>query len=155
MGLFSGIRDAELFERGKFLKPSFYGTLLIKRTIAKETMRSGLAFIVEFEVVSTNMPDEHPVGSKVSWFQKMTDKTVAFPSIKAFAAAVAGYEIHQKDQIEEEVAPALEELLDAAVENETDNDLVGLCVNVQTEHTKTQRGLDFTRHLWMPYRGSE
>ncbi len=153
MGLFSGIGDAPLFDRGVYIKPGFIGTLEVKRTIAKKTLKSGIGFIVEFEVINSNM-EEHPVGSKATWFQKMSDMTVALPAIKAFAAALSGYELHNKEAIEAEVAPELEEQLDIAVADEDgtegNNPFVGLTINLQTESTKTSKGFDFTRHNWSP-----
>ena len=150
MGLFDNIGSAELFERGKYLPPDFVGVLQIKKTIAKETRRSGTGFIVEFEVVESNREDV-PVGGKCTWFQGMTDKTVAFPSIKEFCAAVAGYDPStQKEEIDAEVSPVLEEMLTTATTNPADNDLTGCNVAVETFNKKTQKGSDFTVHRWKP-----
>lgn len=175
MSLFDGIQDAELFERGKFLSGKceackgkgvdsegkicqacegigkFRGVLEVKRTIAKETVRSGIGFIVEFEIVESNMRTAHPVGSKCTWFQKMSDKTVAFPAIKAWAAAVAGYQVHEREAIEADVSPMLEKTLTHATDNPADNDFVGVLVRVETEMIKTRNDKDFTRHDWQPY----
>lgn len=168
MGLFDGIAEAELFERGRYLPPGFHGVLEVKRTIAKETVRSGIGFIVEFEVMRVDRPgqgynpgdadnkvDKHelaPVvkGEKRTWFQKMGDKTVAFPSIKAWAAAVSGYAAHEKDAIESEVAPHLESVLTHATDNPADNDFVGCRVEVDTSKTTTRNDREFTRHEWIP-----
>jgi len=155
MGLFDGIQDAEIFERGRFLPGGFRGVLEVKRTIAKETIRSGIGFIVEFEVVESNLPDQVQVGSKCTWFQKMSDRTVAFPAIKAWAAAVGGYHSYQKDEIEDEVAPELEGALTHATDNPADNDFVGCLVRVETDMIKTRNDRDFTRHDWQPYDDAE
>ena len=154
MGLFEGIEDAEIFERGKYLAGGFRGVLECQRTIAKETIKSGLGFIVEFNVIETNMPDAHPIGSRCTWFQKMSDKTVAWPAIKVWAAAMSGYGAHQKEEIEREVSPALKGLLNAATSSPADNDLVGIRVCVETEQVKTKNDKDFTRHTWAPYQGA-
>lgn len=151
MGMFEGIEDAEIFERGKYVKGGFRGVVEVTKTIAKQTLKSGVAFIVELRVVETNMPADHPIGSKATWFQKMTDKTVAFPAIKEWAAALAGYEKHEKDEIDEEVAPHLAKTLDNATENPTDNDFVGCLVRLETEQIKTRNERDFTRYDWSPY----
>lgn len=173
MGLFDGINEAELFERGRYLPPGFRGVLEVKRTIAKETVRSGIGFIVEFEVVRVDRPGQGyndgdaannvprhelaPVvrGEKRTWFQKMTDLNVAFPAIKAWAAAIAGYEMHEKEAIDAEVAPELEGAMNRATENPSDNDFVGCLVKLETEATKTGKGLDFTHHNWAPYEERE
>lgn len=170
MGLFDGINEAELFERGRYLPPGFRGVLEVKRTIAKETVRSGIGFIVEFEVVRVDRPGQGyndgdaannvprhelaPVvrGEKRTWFQKMGDKTVAFPSIKAWAAAMSGYASHEKEAIENEVAPHLEGVLTHATDNPADNDFVGCRVEVETIAHKTKKsGSDFTIHNWIPW----
>lgn len=151
MGLFDGIESAEMFERGKFIPGDFVGVLEIKRTIAKETIKSGIGFIVEMAVVETNMPDTMPEGSACTWFQKMSDKTVAFPSIKAWAAAVAGYHSHDKAAIEAELAPELGNVLTMATDNPADNDFVGQTVRLETHMIKTRNGRDFTVHTWSPH----
>ncbi len=171
MGLFDGIGEAEIFERGKYFPPGFRGVLEVKRTIAKETVKSGIGFIVEFEVIEVARPgtgynagDEHNdkivkhelapvvVGEKRTWFQGMNDKTVAFPSIKEWAAAVAGYNPGtDKDAIEAEVAPELSKELGVATDNPADNDFCGQYVCVETSHKLTKKKNDFTVHVWTPY----
>lgn len=151
MGLWSGIKDADTFERGKYMQPGFHGLVRVRRTMAKETRKSGVAFIVELEVITTNMPDKHPEGSKGTWFQKMTDKAVAFPAIKAFASACAGIPVHDKETIKREIDPHLEAIMDAATENEEDNDFIGVTLILDTEQIKTQKNQDFTRYDFSPY----
>lgn len=148
MGLFSGIDKAEISEKGKYIAPGFVGKLRVRRTLAKDSIKSGLAFIVEFDVLETNL-DEHPVGSSATWYQKMTDKTVAFPSIKAFVAAASGVHMGDRDAMQE-ISQEMEDILDEATTNETDNALVGQEVRVETFSTKTKKGFDFTRHNWLP-----
>jgi hypothetical protein len=147
--MFSGIENAEIFERGNYIVPNYRGILEVKSVIKKKTRRSGEAFIVEFEVITSNR-DEHPVGSKVTWFQKLSDTMVAFPSIKALVAALCGFESFQKSEIEATVSPNLDNLLTEACKSPSKNDLVGQKVSVVTTQIKTQKGLDFTRHDWQP-----
>jgi len=162
MGLFDGIDQAEVFERGRYLPPEFRGVLEVKRTISKETKRSGIGFIVEFEVVSverSGKPDHELspviVGQKRTWFQKMSDKTVAFPAVLAWAAGVAGYEAHDKAKIEEEVASGLGDILNHATDNPADNDFVGALVAVETSQITTRNDREFTRHDWIPHEDPE
>jgi len=152
MGLFDGIEDAEIFERGKFLPPAFVGVLEVKRTIAKESIKSGVGFIVEFEVIESNVPDKVPVGSKATWWQGMTDRTVAFPAIKEFVAVLSGFERHQKQEIEAEVSPVIRGVLDHATEHPDDNDLIGCRIVCETVNKRTKNDRDFTLHLWSPYK---
>lgn len=155
MGLFTGIEKAEISERGKYLLPGFIGKLKIKRTLAKNSIKTGLAFIVECEVVETNgLRDDdgkelYPIGSSVTWYQKMQDRTVAFPAIKAFVAAASG--VHPGDSAGmAEINAEMENILNEATENEANNALVGQIVKLETVATKTKKGYDFTRHNWSP-----
>ncbi len=157
MGMFKGIEDAPIYERGKFFKAGFRGELEVKKTVLQETLKSGDAFIVEFEILTSNMPDEHPVGSRGTFFQKMSDKTVAFPSITALIATLSGFALHQREAIKSEVSPNLDDILTRAIKNpdgedstQEQNDLIGLTVHLETEAVKTQKGADFTRHNWYP-----
>lgn len=146
-----GIGEAESFERGKYVPGDFVGVLEIKKTIMKETIKSGIGFIVEMQVIETNMPDAMPEGSACTWFQKMSDKTVAFPAIKSWAAAVAGYHSHDKAAIEAELAPELSNVMLMATDNPADNDFVGQTVRLETHMIKTRNGRDFTVHTWGPH----
>ena len=156
-GPFSGISDAEIFERGKYMKGGFRGAVEVVRTVLKQTRASGIAFIVELRVVETNMPEDHPVGSKGTWFQKMSDASVALPSIKAWAAACGGYHAHEKDEIEKEVEPELEAMLENATKagNETNNAFTGIVLALETEQIKTKNDRDFTRYDFSPYEDAE
>jgi hypothetical protein len=149
MGLWDGIEDAELFERGVYLKGGFIGTVEIERTLVKHTRSSGDAFIVEMRVIKSNM-DEHPVGQKVSWFQKLQDKDVALPAIKEWAAACAGYQVTQKEEIKTEVDPVLKEMMEIATDNPDDNDFTGIRLHVETNQILTKNNREFTRHNWAP-----
>ena len=150
MGVWDGIEDAETFERGNYVKGGFIGVVEIKKTIVKQTRASGPAFIVEMEVIETNM-EEHPVGQKVTWFQKLTDKDVAFPSVAEWAAAVAGLDPNNKEVVKTEVSPVLKEAMDHATNNPSDNDFIGQKVRLQTDQIKTKNDRDFTRYTWQPY----
>jgi hypothetical protein len=169
MGLFDGIDKAEVFERGRFFPPGFRGVVRVKRTISKETRASGIGFIVEFEVVRVDYPGKgyNPgdadnnvtkhelspvlVGEKRTWFQKMSDKDVAFPAVLAWAAGLAGYASHEKDAIESCVAPGLGKDLNHATDNPAENGFTDLCVALATSDKKTKKGNDFTVHEWIPY----
>lgn len=151
MGLWDGIESAEIFERGNYIKPGFKGVVEIMRTIGKETRASGLAFIVELKIVQTNMSEEHPVGQKGTWFQKMTDRTVAFPAVAAWAAACAGYEPHQKDAIKAEVMPHLRETMKHATDNPSNNTFIGCKLRLETVQLTTKKEQEFTRYDFGPY----
>ena len=151
MGLWDGIESAEIFERGNYVVGGFNGVVMVMRTLGKETRSSGLAFIVELKVMSTNLPEEHPVGQKATWFQKMTDKSVAFPAIAAWAAACAGYQPHEKERIKADVFPHLRETMKHATDNPDDNSFIGVQLRLQTTMVTTKKGGDFTRYDFSPY----
>lgn len=148
MGLFAGIEKAQISQRGKYLPANFVGTLAVKRTLHRDTLKGGKAFIVEFEVITSNI-ETNPVGSDVSWYQAL-DKLGAESAIKLFAAACAGYHRSQQQEIETEVAPGLDEMLTDCCQSPDDNALTGTLVDVKTWLKKTQKGLDFTQHDWSP-----
>lgn len=158
MGLFDGIENAEIFERGKFLPPGFAGVLEVKRTLSKDSLKSGVGFIVEFAVAQVDRPGQpdhelSPVvlGEKRTWWQGMTDQTVAFPACLEFMAALSGYQRHEKDAIEAGVKPHVRETLNHAVKNPDENDLIGCQVRLETSHKITKKGSDFTVHTWSPH----
>lgn len=150
MGLWDGLDKAQTFEKGTFLKPGVY-TLRIKTCLDKMTRKSGQAYIVEFEVLASSN-SEHPVGTSVTWFQKMADRDVAFGAIKEFLAAVYQKDLRQKtekEDFERTIAPSLPAIADASTKT---NSLAGQVVNVEVTQIKTQKNLDFSRHAWSPFR---
>ena len=151
MGLWDGIENAEIFERGNYMTAGYTGVVEVMRTIGKETRSSGLAFIVELKVLTTNMPEDHPVGQKGTWFQKMTDKSVAFPAVAAWAAACAGYQPHDKEAIKADVFPHLREEMKKATDSPDDNSFIGAQLRLQCTGVVTKKGGDFTRYDFAPY----
>lgn len=150
MGLWSGIGEAEIFERGNYMSSGFEGQVQIKRTLVKHTRKVGDAFIVNFTIITTNQPEQHSVGSMGSWFQKLIDKNVAFSACKQFVAACAGIAAHEKERLKQELDPIIEEALDAATENETDNAFINSIVFLRCVQTTTRDGNSFTRYDWFP-----
>lgn len=170
MGIFSGdaatgrkgLAQGQVFERGTYLTANPGGSaydLEIVKCIGKKARKAGESFIVEFRVLSARdlAPQDfgpgaaqvrNPVGSKATWFQKLSDADIAFGAIKEFLYAVGGF-----DDIRAASAAmdsTIEQTADAAVS--TANILAGRKVHVETQMVKTQAGKDFTRHTWSPYR---
>lgn len=156
--LFEGLGGAQIFDRGKYFKPNFDGVVIVRKTLAKATRNKGIAFIVELEVEQSNLPQDHPVGSKGTWFQKLIDKDVAFPAIKVWAAACGGFHSHQKDEIEQTLCcinpetnnVLLDDLVNYAVHNPDTNDFVGQRLRLATQQVKTKNNTDFTRYDFSP-----
>lgn len=149
MGLWSGLAKANMFEKGRYMKPDFSGIVEVRRTLVNEGRKHD-AFIVEFLIVTTNMEEEHPVGEKFTWYQKLTDKDTAFSAIKQWCAAMSGIHAHEKARIKDDLEPIIEEIMDEATENETDNMFIGLQVKLVTVQTTTRDGGPFTRYDWIP-----
>jgi hypothetical protein len=150
MGIWDGIEDAEIFDRGNYVKPGFHGTVEVKKTIAKNTRQSGLAFICEMVVLTTNMPEAHPIGQKVTWFVKLANKDTAFPNVAAWAAACAGFDPHDRENVKTNVMPLLKDLMNHATDNPDDNEFVGQKLKLETVATLTKDKRDFTRYDFMP-----
>jgi hypothetical protein len=145
-----GIGSAEIFERGRYFTAGFKGLVLIKRTIVRDTRGKGMAFICEMEVVTTNMPAEHPIGSKGTWFQKLVDRDIAFPAIAAWAAACAGYEPHQREAIKADVMPLLQDLMKEATDSPDANTFTGTTLLLETVQVTTKKNTPFTRYDFSP-----
>lgn len=148
--LWDGLEDAEIFERGKYMEANFIGIVEMKKTLAKETLKNGMAFIVEMEVIKTNMPDKHPEGQKVTWYQGLKDKTVAFPSIAAWAAACLGINPKGDKAKLKEVQPLLPEAMKEATDSPEDNPFIGVQLKLSTFMVKTKKGGDFTVYDFEP-----
>jgi len=146
----SGLASAPVFERGAYAKPGNY-KVKIERILTKQTQKSGLGFIVEMVILESDNP-HHQIGSKVTWFQKMQNQSIAFSSIKAFIAAIFGFDLNNaahKAQFDTDVSPRIEGLMLAA---EQDASIIGgRTVRLEVRQTKTQRGMDFSQHVFSPW----
>lgn len=146
---FSGVENAQIFERGNFLPPGGKYRLRVMRTIVKKTRKSGDAFIAEFEVIESDL-DEVKVGSRYSWFQKLVDTDVAFPAIKEFIATLLGFDVRDKEGMKEFNGKVKSVLQEASEEysKEEDHPLHGLEILCETYQKETKQGKDFTVHSW-------
>ena len=148
MGVFDGLRNAKVFERGVFISKAGSFKVRVDKILTKDTRKSGNCFIVEQTVLETSCAD-YPVGSKVTWLQKLTDKDVAFSALKPFFYACLGLRYPEdKVKIEATVDPVLEQLADDAEKNGTLN---GKVLNLQTSMIVTkEKKQNFTVHNWTP-----
>lgn len=148
--IWDGIEDAEIFERGRYVDAGFQGVVEMVRTIGKSTRKSGLAFIVEMKVISSNLP-QHPVGQKVTWYQGLRDQDVAFPAIAKWAGACAGFDPNSdKDKIKAEVQPDLKRMLGQATHSPDDNDFIGIKCFLSTSSRTSGKGVVITNYEFAP-----
>jgi hypothetical protein len=146
---FSGIENAQTFERGKFFPPDGTFYLKVDKTLVKQTRKSGAGFIAEFIVLGSTHSDVN-AGDKRSWFQKMADKDVAFPAIKEFMGALLGFSKDDKDEwkvFESKITGFLKEATDYEGKAE-DHPLHGMTIKLTTWNKLTNNGKDFTVHDW-------
>ena len=139
---FSGLAKARtLAERVPFFPPHFQGLVIIKHCKLWDG-DNGQAFIVEFEVKSTNLPDVR-VGERRSWYVKMgtpKEREMADPNIKQFAfAALEARTEADKARLE----PHLNELMLAACSEEQ-----GMTDTVVQLNTMMNRAGTFTKHYF-------
>lgn len=148
----SQIGTAPIFERGNYFNPGRYKLRLL-RCLSKQTQKSGIAFIAEFEVLESDNP-AHPIGSKGTFFVKMQQQQQAFSNILEMMAALLGFDITNKEhvaQIDQQLRPQLAALM-TALETQGVAVLNGReTISVETRKKLTQRNTEFTLHTWAPW----
>lgn len=160
MGNFSGIGETEIYEKGVFFASGGSYELEVMNILLKDTQRSGLGFIVEFRILEVKGDEaraKHPDGSKGTWFQKMTDKTVALPSIKEFMVALMKIDRNDQEDMEEfndTLEPTLDEMT-APVEAGDEHPLRGERVHLETYTKLTKKNVEFTVHNWSESRPTD
>lgn len=152
MGVFGGIKEAQ--ENGKlpWLSPGFQGDVNIDRMVYKITRGKGEpAVITEFTVLSTNMPKEHPVGSRRSWYQSMKEKQTGLGALKGFLYGVFGAaktDVAKRAMVDDRS----EEVLDEAVGEK--QVLANKRLHVQCDTIQKKDKTDFTLYTWGPFKGT-
>ncbi len=140
--LWAGLNGATVFENGVYLSEGSFDLEII-RCISKKTQKSGLAFIVEVEVLSSTV-SEHPVGSKRTWFQSMKNLNVGFNAVAGFLLKIFGLDNNAARK--HDFFPYLEAFVPRMVTSEI-NILAGMYIHCECTEIKTkERQLDFTRH---------
>ena len=148
----SHIGQAPIFERGNYFNPGRYKLRLL-RCLSKQTQKSGIGFISEFEVLESDNP-VHPIGSKGTYFVKMAQQQQAFSNIKEMLVAILGFDITNREhivQIERDLAPQLGSLM-TALESQGTSVLNGReTVAVECRPILTKANKEFTLHVWSPW----
>jgi len=143
MGLFAGIKDAQVGSGGVYFQPGKYIVELLKVFVMRGRNKEDF-FIAECRVVESDNV-KHPVGHKASWVVKLS-QDMAMGNIKGFIAAANDIDPHETETVNEEVT---EEVVEYAVSD--DNPLAGVHVGLQctTIITKKEKK-EFTKHEWSP-----
>lgn len=149
LDIWAGLESAPTFERGTFLPPGFQGVVQIAKCLVKATQQSGICLIVEVEVMSSNNGTDPP-GSLRSWIVKLDNKAVALPNVKAWVYAVLG--LQQSNPNDAPRCQAVDQVIKGLVNLACSerNAFRGALVNLETTHTTTKTGGDFTVHKWTP-----
>jgi hypothetical protein len=148
----SQIGSAPIFERGNYFNPGRYKLRLL-RCLSKQTQKSGVAFIAEFEVLESDNP-AHPIGSKGTFFVKMQNAQQGFSNILEMMVAILGFDISNPEhlrQIETQLKPQLAQLM-TALETQGTTVLQGReTVSVECRIILTKANKEFTLHVWAPW----
>jgi hypothetical protein len=157
MSFFSGTNNLDPSSKLPFFPVDFNGLLRIDKCKGIEPRDGGKAFIVEFTVFESNLP-EVSVGSRRSWYQKIPVKDVetAHGACIAFLYAALGLDsTKDKEKIEADIKPKQDEWLNKLVNEDPKkgpvNIAAGEFVRLQTFNKKKKKdGSDFTVHTFSP-----
>src|SRR5690606_28374806 len=150
-----GVKDADIFGRGRYLKDGKYKLKLLKM-FTYETRNKGAALIVDFEVMDSDN-DEIAVGSKRNWWQGLSDKDIAFPAVKEFMISLFNVNLsdpEEEKQFSEELPEVLEKATDEKWKDKPDDEhpLHGMTIAVECYTKQTvKKKVDFTVHDWEPW----
>jgi len=158
--LFPGLADAEVSERGAYMKPGHY-LVRVKKAIYKTVRKGYDAFILEFVVEQSNyqsalqtavqayngqqynlvelnklLPNQ--VGETASWFQSLADKAIGWGSVKGFAAQILG-----ADPKDPTFRRDVEGFLSSCI---TQGAINGKLLPLEVVTIKKKDGGDFSRH---------
>lgn len=151
MGLFDGLPEAQMSEGGVYFELGTYD-LEVQRCLIKQSRKSGLLFTVEFKILASTVPNQPP-GTSVTWQQKMQDQAVAFGAIKAFVAALCGFDPkNDAARIQAELNPHIARITDEAVT--AANTFAGRRIRAETYEKRTGSGKDIILPHWHPYTGA-
>lgn len=153
MGLFDGLKDAQVFEGGNYLGLGIYDLEVI-RCLVKPSRASGMVFIAELRVLSSTNQAQPP-GVTVGFVQKMQDQAIAFAAIKEFVVALMGFDMKEdKERIVRELDPQIGALTDAAIGPQ--NIFAGRRIHAETYEKETKtRKIKIVLPRWSPYAGEQ
>lgn len=153
---FQGIGDVEITDNLPKLRGGFVGDVRIMRIEAKRTNTAGDRVFVEFDIVSSNSPQLHPPGQRMSWGVGIGDTEIkrnkAKQNLQKFTAAAAGINTGDTAQLNA-LKPQMDGMINAALAAPDQNAYIGRLVHVETNDITTKSGNAFVVHNWSPYIG--
>ena len=135
MGIFSGIKDAQVSSGGVYFIPGLYPEVEIEACKMIFTRKKEELFVAECKIIASDVPERGP-DMHASFTANVTKHDAALGNIKGFMAA--GFNCSQ-DEITEAVA---EEVVSER------QPLAGVRLRLEAVNTKTRDGGDFTKHVW-------
>jgi hypothetical protein len=151
MGAFSGIGNAQVWNQGgNYLAPDGEYLLAIRKMQVIKTRAKGLAFVVNFKVLESSLPNLVPVGSSADWFQSLQDPDIGLSSVKGFMAALLAVNLSNPPE-KMEFDESLEQILEEATEYsgpEAGHPLYDHQIRCSTVMKMTKQDREFTQHRW-------
>lgn len=136
MGIFSGIKDAQITGASKYLGAGQWCLKVKKCEVFESTKKKGRHFfLTEFITVSSSDPHA-VVGETRSWLINL-DQDSAMGNIKAFALALAPDS--KEEDIDEEM---MEDLISA------ENPAAGIEIRAEGVLRESKSGNEYTRFTW-------
>jgi len=130
MGLFAGIKEAQVTQGGVYIEPGLY-TSRVEAVKTGKTRKGIPFFVVELTHLKSNNVN-HPVGKNVSWMV-MLNQDAALGNIKHFASVAT-------ETDEAEIDEAGIELIVSS-----ENPLEGTLLNIDASNITTKAGTPFTK----------
>jgi len=135
MGVFSGIKEAQVNKGGVYLNKGNY-LLEVEAVKLIQSRKKDDLFVVETKVIECDGDEANPEGTSASWIANLTKHDAAMGNVKMFLQAV-------DPDLDDS---SLEAAADMAVGD--DNPLKGETVKCQVSMIETRAGNPFSLHKW-------
>ncbi len=145
VGIFKGIEAARTSVGGHYLHPGTYDVDL--QCISIGTTQKNVNFVaIDFLIVRTSNPENHPVGSTAIYFCG-ADREHFLGNVKVVAAAILAN--GNRVGASFDMSVITEEVMDGLCAN-GGAAVVGQRLRVQVSHVLAKDGCTYARHLWSP-----
>lgn len=145
MSIWTNAKGAKPTGAGRWLPSGFRGTVRIERCQHKtDGFKGDNAFIVDFTILTSNRADVE-LGATYNWYQgRLTDPKIgrtAIGDVFAFVGACSGLDV-MNDAENAQISASIDDVVSEG------NPLMGFIVAVETIPKATQKGGEFTKHIW-------